>query len=280
MNQQQLMIKDMPKAEKRTICWFSSGAASAVATKIAIEDFKDRPLEIVTTYLKKEHSDNARFIADCEKWFRKAIIVTSRPDYDSDPNVVYLRSGFLVSPKGASCTRILKREVREKYQRPNDRHVLGFTYDEQDRYDRFIDANNIDCDAPLIRHKMTKKDCLGLLSSSGIEIPAMYKLGYKNNNCIGCVKGGMGYWNKIRVDFPDAFEEMCQIEEKLKRTVLRVPVEVVVKNGKKHVKKKPLPLRELQPGMGRYEDEGDIECGFVCQTVAFDYGESCDDEDL
>ena len=31
----------------------------------------------------------------------------------------------------------------------------------------------------------------------------MYDLGYPNNNCIGCIKGGMGYWNRIRKDFPD-----------------------------------------------------------------------------
>ena len=32
-------------------------------------------------------------------------------------------------------------------------------------------------------------------------------MGYNNNNCIGCIKGGMGYWNKIRVDFPEVFEK-------------------------------------------------------------------------
>jgi hypothetical protein len=40
----------------------------------------------------------------------------------------------------------------------------------------------------------------------------MYKLGYNNNNCIGCVKGGIGYWNKIRKDFPERFNRMAQIE--------------------------------------------------------------------
>ncbi len=35
----------------------------------------------------------------------------------------------------------------------------------------------------------------------------MYDLGYPNNNCIGCVKGGMGYWNKIRKDFPEVFQK-------------------------------------------------------------------------
>ena len=40
----------------------------------------------------------------------------------------------------------------------------------------------------------------------------MYRLGYQNNNCIGCVKGGKGYWNKIREDFPETFWEMSKAE--------------------------------------------------------------------
>ncbi len=39
----------------------------------------------------------------------------------------------------------------------------------------------------------------------------MYRLGYVNNNWVGGWKGGMGYWNKIRVDFPDVFAEAVAI---------------------------------------------------------------------
>ena len=46
-------------------------------------------------------------------------------------------------------------------------------------------------------------------------------LGYKNNNCIGCVKGGMGYWNKIRVDFPDVFERRAVLERRIEGTCIK-----------------------------------------------------------
>ena len=49
-----------------------------------------------------------------------------------------------------------------------------------------------------------------MVHRAGVKLPAMYGLGYEHNNCIGCVKGGMGYWNKIRKDFPDAFEKMAK----------------------------------------------------------------------
>jgi hypothetical protein len=49
----------------------------------------------------------------------------------------------------------------------------------------------------------------------------MYKLGYGNNNCIGCVKGGKGYWNKIRRDFPDYFERMAEAERQVGNSCIR-----------------------------------------------------------
>lgn len=63
---------------------------------------------------------------------------------------------------------------------------------------------------------------MGMLWKAGIKIPAMYKMGYNNNNCIGCVKGGMGYWNKIRKDFPEVFAQMAQIERDVGATCLRI----------------------------------------------------------
>ena len=42
-----------------------------------------------------------------------------------------------------------------------------------------------------------------LIERAGLRLPEMYRLGYANANCVGCVKGGAGYWNKIRRDFPE-----------------------------------------------------------------------------
>jgi hypothetical protein len=67
----------------------------------------------------------------------------------------------------------------------------------------------------LIENKLSKNECAGILAGAGIEIPMMYKLGYNNNNCIGCVKGGAGYWNKIRVDFPKYLSKWQKPKEKL-----------------------------------------------------------------
>ena len=153
--------------------------------------------------------------------------------------------------KGASpCTRKLKKDVRLKFEKPTDIQVFGYTMEEQDRYDRFLDANNIDARAPLIDKGLGKVDCLAMLQNAGIELPAMYKLGYHNNNCIGCVKGGKGYWNKIKVDFPDQFNRMAKLERFKKQTVL-----------------KDVYLDELPPEAGNYPQEQEIQCGIFCHMA-------------
>ena len=105
---------------------------------------------------------------------------------------------------------------------------------------------------PLIERQITKKDAMGMLWKAGIEIPAMYKMGYNNNNCIGCVKGGMGYWNKIRKDFPEVFARMAEIERDVGGTCLKD------KDG-------CIFLDELPTWRGDPVEEIIPDCSLICQ---------------
>jgi PP-loop superfamily ATP-utilizing enzyme len=233
----------------RTVCWFSCGAASAVATKIAL---KEATGEIVITYteVKEEHPDNKRFLAECEEWFGKKIEILGNDFYDRSIYRVFEKN-YIRTPKGAPCTRALKKQIRQRFEKPTDRQVFGYTAEEQARLDRFIDANaDVDIWTPLIEKGLGKEDCLAMLRNAGIELPAMYKLGYHNNNCIGCVKGGMGYWNKIKVDFPEHFDRMAKLERFKKQTIF-----------------KDRYLDELKPTDGNYPTEPNIECSIFCQMA-------------
>ncbi len=235
--------------EMRTVCWFSCGAASAVATKIAI---KEATGEIVIAYteVKEEHPDNKRFLAECEEWFGKKIEILGNDFYDRSIYRVFEKN-YIRTPKGAPCTRALKKQIRQRFEKPTDRQVFGYTAEEQARLDRFIDANaDVDIWTPLIEKGLGKEDCLAMLRNAGIELPAMYKLGYHNNNCIGCVKGGMGYWNKIKVDFPEHFDRMAKLERFKKQTIF-----------------KDRYLDELKPTDGNYPTEPNIECSIFCQMA-------------
>lgn len=196
----------------RVLCHFSCGAASAIATYLALAKYGKDNCEILNIEIAEEHPDNQRFLKDCEAWFGKKITTVINGRFNGSIYKVF-EQGFIKGQHGAACTTQLKRKVRAKYQLPNDIHVFGYTLEEQDRADDFNENNpTLATDWILINEGVTKPDCLAILQAVGIELPAMYKMGYKNNNCIGCVKGAMGYWNKIRKDFPDTFNRMAKLE--------------------------------------------------------------------
>lgn len=241
----------------RIISWFSCGAASAVATKLAIASGQ----EITVAYCKveEEHPDNERFLKDCEDWFGQKIIILQNEFYGGSIYKVFEKN-YMRTPAGSPCTRALKKQVRTKFEKIDDRQIFGYTLEEQHRVDNFIDANsNVDIWPILIEKQLTKDDCIAIIANAGIEIPEMYKLGYRNNNCIGCVKGGMGYWNKIRVDFPDHFKRMADLEKKKGCTVL-----------KDSATGDPLYLHDLDPKAGNYPKEADISCGIFCHMAEQD----------
>lgn len=243
----------------RLVCWFSCGAASAVATKLAISKVAASrgkyELVIARCIVREEHPDNDRFATDCEEWFGTTITNLINEEYDGSIYNVITKRKYISGVSGAPCTMLLKKQVREQFQRPDDTHVFGYCAEERERYDSFLDANNVECVAPLIERRLSHADCLGLLQNVGIELPAMYKLGYQHNNCIGCVKAtGSGYWNKIRTDFPDRFWMMAGMSRALGVKMAR--------NGQERIY-----LDEIKPGAGRYQDEPEIQCGIFCEMA-------------
>lgn len=242
----------------RVVCRFSCGAASACATKLAIERYGDR-VHVVNAFIANEDADNRRFLADCEAWFGRPIVVLRDEKYGATANEVWRRNRFIVNRTGAKCSKVLKRDLLDAHGRPSDTVVLGYTADPRDaaRLDRYIDAHgDAHVWAPLVESGITKRACFEMIARAGIELPRMYRLGYHNANCPGCPKGGEGYWNKIRVDFPEVFEDTAQIQDMLG------PGSYFFRNRKTGVR---ISLRMLDPRAGRFKDEPSVECGAVCE---------------
>lgn len=244
----------MPESSVRVVSWFSCGAASAVATVLAKIKYGDQ-LEAVYCRVEEEHPDNLRFLEEFQ--VKTGILVNIIRDEKHHGSIyeVFTKRGFIKNQYGAPCTMILKKDMRKSYQRPNDIQVFGYTVEEQHRADRFIDGNNdVNEDFILIENKVTKQDCYDHLRRLGLDLPAMYKLGYSNNNCIGCVKGGMGYWNKIRKDFPERFDKMAKIERLIGHAVNKD-------------KEGPVYLDELDSNRGRLKEDMPSDCGFTCEVA-------------
>jgi hypothetical protein len=241
----------------RVLCWFSCGAPSTVATKLAIEKYSaTHTVEVLYCDTSKyEHPDNRRFFKDAERYFGQRIKKLKSEKY-KDIYDVFRQTRYLVGVKGARCTTELKKKPRLDYQRADDIHVFGYTKEEKDRIDDFKQKNpELETDFILYERDISKRECLLALRDAGIELPTMYKLGYKNDNCIGCVKGGAGYWNKIRVDFPAVFRKMAKLERELNVAINKRY------EGKERVR---VFLDELDPNAGDYPNEPDISCGVQC----------------
>ncbi len=244
---------------RRILAWFSCGDASAAAAKLAIEKYGPACEVVYCDTFAFEHPDNKRFFDDVERWLGQSITIIKSEDY-TDIYDVFEKTRWLVGAAGARCTTEMKKIPRKAYQRVDDIHVFGFTADEEHRVERLHAENpEIQTEFPLIEVGLTKSGCHQMVREARIELPAMYLMGYRNNNCIGCVKGGAGYWNKIHRDFPAMFDKMAGMERELGATILS---KRGTENGVTY--RRRLYLDELPPGMGRYNEEPDIECGVLC----------------
>ena len=238
------------------VSWFSAGASSAVATKLMVDEV-DR---IIYTHIEDQHPDTLRFVNECAEWFGRDVEIISSP-LKSVENAALSAGGrgYINGPAGASCTRLLKREVRKQWEQDNISdgpftYIWGLDSNEQHRADRIVESMPKQSHRfPLIEHDYTKERCHAILLASGIKRPEMYELGYLNNNCIGCVKGGMGYWNKIRVDFPDVFKKRAEMERRVQATCI-----------------KGVYLDELDPNRGRNQEPIVDDCGIFCELMSLE----------
>jgi len=251
----------------RTICWFSCGAASAVATKLMLRERPDAT--IVYCEVGAEHPDNERFIVDCEAWFGRPIERISNPKF-ADPFDVWLKERYMSGHSGAPCTRELKFIPRLDYQLPSDTHVWGYTADPLDkkRSDRMLaeyPAMKQRC--PLIERKLTKANTLAMIQGAGIELPAMYTLGFHNNNCIGCVKStSPAYWALVRKHFPREFYRIAGLAREL-------GVRLVIVGREKDEAGKVRNIRAFIDEIPRDQSTKDPiapACDFLCQFAEQD----------
>lgn len=249
------------------IAWFSCGITSAVACKRAIDRYGVDNVEMYYIEIKTAHPDNERFISDCEKWFGKKINRLHSAKYRDQFEVIE-KTGHVNGIDGAKCSTVLKKDVRfllEQSMTPQlfeqDRatslgQIFGFEFTKKEinRAIEFkLDYRYTNPQFILIEEKLTKEDCAAIVEMAGIAMPAMYILGFNNNNCIGCTKGGKGYWNLIRILFPPIFDKMAKAERIAGHSCI---------NG--------TFLDELDPKDGRELKPIVPECGIACENVLKD----------
>jgi PP-loop superfamily ATP-utilizing enzyme len=241
------------------VVWFSCGAASAVAAKKTIEVYgNDYFIKIVNNPVSEEHHDNQRFLKDVEKWIGVSIESCYNPKYPhNSAHEVWQSRKYMSGIKGAPCTLELKKKARQHWEANNkfDFLVLGFTFDEIKRHQKFIQTEKSNVLPVLIDLKLTKNDCFDILLREGLKLPEIYNLGYPNANCIGCVKAtSPTYWNHVRRQHPEQYEQRSTLSRELN-------VRLVRHKGKR-IFLDELPADAIGLPMKNLKS---VECGIFCE---------------
>lgn len=222
----------------KIIAWWSGGITSAVACKKIIELVGKDSVEVVFIDTGNEDEDTYRFKEDCEFWYNlpiKTISCLKELPYCKDYEYIDIGKEYrdildvwfqhlsLNVATGAICSTQIKRKVRETYQKmyPNYvSQVFGFEFEKKEMNRALNLKLNHPISKPifpLLMFALNKQDCLKIVQDANIKIPMMYVYGFTNNNCFGtgCVQGGIGYWKKMQVEFPEKFEKMASVEHQL-----------------------------------------------------------------
>lgn len=239
---------------KKIVVWFSCGNNSAVAAKLAVERLGGEDLRLVRCVVNNEHPDNDRFHADVERWIGRPIERAASAEY-ADCWDVWERRKYLSGPKGAPCTAAMKKAVRWEIERTwwPDYQVFGFSADEAKRATDFAARNpEVRLLNVLIDEGITKPQCAQLVEGAGIALPVLYGLGFKNNNCIGCVKAtSPAYWANVRTHFPETFERMAELSRRLGCRLTRI-------------KGKRVFIDEIPENFKGADRSAPVDCGVLC----------------
>lgn len=241
--------------------WFSCGAASAVAAKRTVEMYGDKcSISVVYNPVNEEDQDNIRFMRDVSKWIGLDIETATNKDHpECSAREIWKKWRYMSGVAGAPCTNQLKKKARQQWESQNrvDWHVLGFTADESARHKRFVTTERENVIPVLIDLGIKKSECFEILKNAGIAIPRIYGLGYKNANCIGCVKSSSpAYWNLVRKTHPEIFQDRAAQSREIGCKLATV-------KGKR-VFLDELPI---DAGGGRMPNDR-VQCGSFCEERA------------
>lgn len=198
----------------------SGGVASAVAADRAIERYGRDAVTLRFADTSWEDEDLYRFLDDLvRRWDVHLQVIRD----GRTPLQVAEDRQIIPNSQIAPCSSVLKSQPFMEMDRDSPKPLtvlLGLDWREQHRVDRMIAkyaplaAEGMFVDFPLLWKPFEFRPYVEVVSSWGIEIPRLYRYGFKHNNCGGrCVKQGIREWLRLRDAFPERFAEVRDWEQ-------------------------------------------------------------------
>jgi len=206
------------------VVMFSGGICSWAAAKRVAE--KEGPENVVLLFsdTNMEDEDLYRFLEEGAENVGSELI---RIADGRNPWEVMQDNNYIANTRADMCSRILKRELLDKWRNANcsqeDSTIyLGLSWDEQHRVDRINDR----CapwryEAPMAEKPyLTKTQMIEWLVSEGIAPPRLYAMGFPHNNCGGfCIKAGQAHFAHLLRVMPERYAWHEEQEEALRKRI-------------------------------------------------------------
>lgn len=253
---------------------FSGGACSFWAAYRAIERVGKDKITLLFADTKMEDEDLYRFNREASEYL--GVPITTICD-GRTPWQLFEEENMMGNSKVDLCSRVLKRELLDKWHRANcfeeaTTLYVGLDWTEEHRLVR-LQKRKPDwkivapmCDAPY----WDKAKMLSEMRALGIEPPRLYGMGFAHNNCGGfCVKAGHAQFAHLLKVMPSRFAFHEAKEQDMRA---RLDKDISILKDRRGGKTKPLTLADLRRRVEQAEeydreDWGGCGCAIDADTL-------------
>lgn len=252
---------------------FSGGLGSYEAARRVIERHGVEDTLLLFADTRMEDADLYRFLSEAAGHLGAEIVTIAD---GRDPWQVFRAERYLGNHLVDPCSKILKRELLDRWTRANFRPdevtlYLGIDWTEEHRFTRArerMQPYRLEaplCDPPYL----TKEEIKAGLRTIGIEPPRLYAMGFPHNNCGGfCVKAGQAQFRLLLEKMPERYAYHEAQEEQLRGYLGK---DVSILRDRRGGQSKPMTLRvfreRIQGGQEYDRDEwGGCGCAVDAPT--------------
>jgi hypothetical protein len=222
------------------VVMFSGGITSWAAARRVTAAHGKKDVTLLFTDTLIEDEDCYRFLDEAAANIGLPIVKLAE---GRDVWQVFHDERFLGNSRIDPCSRILKREMADRYMKQNfdpadTVRYVGIDWTEAHRYERLkVRLAPWKVEAPLCEPPfLTKQDCIAWATAEGLEPPRLYSMGFSHNNCGGfCIKAGQGHFALLYKRMPERYAYHEQKEQEMREYLGRdISILSEERNGEKH----------------------------------------------